>query len=66
MSVASRAKARLTIAREMKAAIKRPLGLNLPTETSLFSIDRVFEPDIMSSFCGTPRKSGEQKVYRRC
>lgn len=65
MSVASRAQARLTIAREVKAAMKRPLGLNLSTITPSFSVDSVFEADMMSSFCSTPRRSGKQNVYER-
>lgn len=66
MSVASRAQARLTIAREVKAAIKRPLGLNLSTAISLFLVNGVFDSDMMSiMMCSTPRRSAEQKIYRR-
>jgi hypothetical protein len=65
MSVASRAQARLTIASEVKAAIKRPLGLNLSTITSSVSVDSVFEPDMMSILCSTPRRSPEQKTFRK-
>jgi hypothetical protein len=65
MSVASKAQARLTIAKEVKAAIKRLLGLKLSTATSSFSFDSVFEPDMMSILCSTRRRSVEQKSRRR-
>lgn len=60
MSVASRAQAKLTTARELKAAMKRRLGLNFSTATPSFSVNDLSEPDIMLILYNISRCTGQE------